>query len=339
MGVDFLYLSQEDVVKCGALDMAQTIACVEEATVMMYRKDALEADPVHLLWNGISGKRMAVHAAYLGKGKEIAGGKVIASNPDNPIQRGTPRASAVLVLNDPETGYPVAMMEGATISHMRTGALTGVGAKYLVTKPRQVIGIIGAGPIGRTSLMALREVLNEMGSVRVFDLVGQRAAAFKAEVEGDLGADIRVVGTAEEAVRGADIVVPATTVGPGEAYIEYEWLGPGCMLSDASIWDEKDEVIINADKIVLNNFWRLGFRHDRFASLIADDRVSREKIIHLGAVITGEAKGREREGEIILFCPRGMCLHDVCNGYRIYEAAKARGVGRVLTLWERPVWG
>ena len=338
MRVDFLYLSQEDVIQCGALDMAQTIKCVEDATVMLYQKNALEADAVHLLWNGISGKRMAVHAAYLGKGVDVAGGKIIASNPDNPLKSGIPRASAVLTLNDPETGYPISMMEGALISHMRTGAMTGVGVKHLVGHGSPVIGLIGTGPISRTSLMALNEVLDEIGHVKIFDLVDRRAAAFEEELEKDLCLDIRVAKSAEEAVRGSDIVVPATTVGPGEAYIEYDWLKPGCVLSDASIWDEKDDVIAKADRVVINNFQRLHFRYDRFAPLIAENRISRDAIVHLGAVITGQAKGRERDDDILLFCPRGMCLYDVYNGFRIYQTAKAKGLGQVLTLWKEPIW-
>ena len=338
MTVEFLYLSQEDVIECGGLDMAETIRCVEKATVMLYREEAREADAVHLLWNGISGKRIATHAAYLGAGVEIAGGKVIASNPENPPKRGAPRASAVLTLNDPETGYPICLMEGAVISHMRTGAMTGAGARRLVRKERPVVGLVGAGPIGRTSLMALAEVLRAPAEVKVFDTAEPRARALTAALGTGRGREIRVVRSAEEAVRGSDVVVTATNVGPGESYIPYDWLERGCVLSDVSVWDETDDLITRADRIVLNNFQRLTFRHDRFGPLLAERRLSKDRIVHLGAIITGEAPARERDDEVILFCPRGMCLYDIYNGYRIYEAAKRKGVGRSLTLWREPVW-
>jgi ornithine cyclodeaminase/alanine dehydrogenase-like protein (mu-crystallin family) len=338
MTVEFLYLSQEDVIECGGLDMAETIKCVEKATVMLYRQQAREADGVHLLWNGISGKRIATHAAYLGAGVEIAGGKVIASNPDNPPKRSAPRASALLTLNDPETGYPICLMEGAVISHMRTGAMTGAGARHLVKKDRPVVGLIGAGPISRVSLLALSEVLREPGDVKLFDTAEPRARALKAEIAKDPGWDTRVVKSAEDAVRGSDIVVTATNVGPGESYIPYEWLERGGVLSDVSVWDETDDLIARADRIVLNNFQRLTFRYDRFGPLLADNRLSRDKIIHLGAIITGEVTGRDRDDDVILFCPRGMCLYDIYNGNRIYESAKRKGVGRMLTLWREPVW-
>jgi ornithine cyclodeaminase len=249
-----------------------------------------------------------------------------------------PRASAVTILCDPETMYPISIMEGVIISHMRTGAMTGVGAKYLAKKGPAVVGIIGAGPIARTTLMALNAAIDQIQKVKLFDLSDQRARLFKEELGKELGVDIQIVKSAEEAVREADIFAPATNVGPGESYIEYRWLKQGCFFSDPSMYDEKDEVILKADKVVINNYQTLENPHDRLAPLIADKRFSKERAIDFGSIIAGKAKGRENDKEIIVFCPRGMCIFDICNAYRIYKTAKARGVGQLLPLWSKPLW-
>lgn len=336
--VEFLYLSQEDVIACGGLNSATSIECVEKATLMFYKQHAKEAMLVHLLWNGVEGKRIGVHAGYLGEDLEISGVKGIPSNPENPIKRGTPRASALLMLNDAETGYPFALMEGSLISHVRTGAMTGVGAKYLAQQEKPIVGLIGAGPISRAQLKALAAALRELSEVRLFDIDNSRADLFKRDMDRELGLNICIMKSAEELVRGSDIVVPSTNVGKSESYIQYDWLKPGCMLSDVSMWDHTDEVILKADKIVTNNDLLFEFPHDRIAPLLAKDLISKPDVLNLGAVMTGDAKGRERDDEIILFCPRGMIIYDMCVGYEVYRTAKKKGLGTTLPLWKEPVW-
>lgn len=348
--VSFRYLSQEDVIECGGLDMGSTLKDVEKGTVMVYRGDAIEATTGSLFWDipedtkhlrvGYPGsKRINFHGAYLGGDIDIAGIKNIPSNPDNPIKRHMPRASGMITLVSSETGYPFALMDAVIISHMRTGALAGTGAKYLAPRGPCVVGLIGAGPINQTALMALNESLKHIESVKIFDLRRERAIAFRDKMTEELRLNIRVVSSAEEAVRESDVIVPATTViSLDQAYIEYDWLKHGCLLSDLSVFDEKLDVFQKADKLVVNTSQTLERANLIPGALIAEGSFTEERFIDLGGIIEGEIQGREKEDEIIVYFARGMAVYDVINAYRVNRIAEEKGIGKTISLWKEPFW-
>jgi len=132
--VKFLYLQQEDVIACGALDIAEVIQAVEKVYALHEQGQCIEPEAPLISWDGPHGRRILAHPAWVGGDVDVAGIKWIPSNPENPRKRGMPRASAIIILNDPETGYPLAVMDGTVISAARTGAATGVGAKYLMAR-------------------------------------------------------------------------------------------------------------------------------------------------------------------------------------------------------------
>ena len=114
-------------------------------------------------------------AAHVGGEVGTAGVKWIPSMPENPQKRGLPRACAIIILSDPHTGLPLAVMDCTVISAMRTGAAMGVAAKYLARKHSAVLGLVGAGVQNRTQLLAMSRVLPQLTEVRVFDLRPERA--------------------------------------------------------------------------------------------------------------------------------------------------------------------
>jgi ornithine cyclodeaminase len=132
--VGFIYLQQEDTIACGGLDMPRIIEAVESVYALHERGECIEPEAPLIAWAGPEGKRILTHPAWVGGDVNVAGIKWIPSNPENPRKRGMPRASAIIILNDDETGYPLAVMDGTIISAARTGAATGVGAKYLAKR-------------------------------------------------------------------------------------------------------------------------------------------------------------------------------------------------------------
>lgn len=337
--VKFIYLQQEDVIACGGLKMRETIEAVEKVYSLRDLGECIEPGTLMIAYNGSQSRRIMTHEAFIGGDVNVAGIKWIPSSPENPFKRGLPRASAIIILNDPETGFPLVIMDGTVVSAMRTGAATGVGAKYLARKDSKVVGLVGAGPINRCQIRAVREVLPELQQVKIFDLRADRAQEFAQDMEAELGMRFRVAQSAEEAVTGSDVVVAATVgVTPETSYIEAGWLKEGSFLSSVSGSDAKIEVVLQADKRVITDrdvpktpTWLLGLIFTR-------ELLSGDDFVEMGEIINGKQPGRENDWEKICYYPRGLGVEDVIAAHRVYQQAVARGIGQELSLWHEPIW-
>ena len=336
--VSFLYLTQEQVIECGGLDMVQTIEAVEKVFRLLDDGECIEPRAPMIHWNGFHRRRISMHPAYIGGDIQVTGIKWIPSNPENPIKRNMPRSNALTILNDPETGFPLAVMDGTAISAMRTGAVAGVGAKYLARPDSHVVGLIGAGVINRTQLIALHTTLKQLQLVRMFDLAEEKAHAFAAEMGEQLGLEIQVVQSAQEAVEGADVVGPATNVGPEDRYIPPEWIKEGAYLTNLSVNDYLLDVVPACDKIVVDHSKQLEIPDTLLYDAVAGGLVNPDDIIDFGAIANGKQPGRTRADERILFSPLGMGIEDLINAHRVYLEARRRGIGQELELWNEPVW-
>jgi 2,3-diaminopropionate biosynthesis protein SbnB len=340
--VEFLYLSQEDVIAAGGLDMDGTLATVEEAFRLWGLGDVVQPTKSTIRWGpppteNTRGRIIAM-AAYVGGGVDTAGVKWIPSMPGNPREHGLPRACALIILSDPHTGLPLAVMDGTVISAMRTGAATGVAAKYLARKHSAVLGLVGAGVQNRTQLLALCRALPRLTEVRIFDLNPERARAFCVEMQKQVRPPLRAMESVRQAIQGSDVFVTATV--SGEAYVEADWITAGAFHSEISSWDTHPMTLSAYDKIVVDD-WRSirhGGKHVSIravtAGVISESRIHAE----LGDIVAGKKPGRQTEDERILFNPIGMPINDVSEATRIYRAAKAKGIGRALPLWETPIW-
>lgn len=338
--VKFIYLQQEEVISCGGLDMPRLIDAIEQAYLLHEQGQTIEPDASLIRWAGAQGKRILSHPAWVGGKVGMAGIKWIPSNPENPSKRGMPRASALIILNDDETGYPLAVMDGTVISAARTGAATGVGARYLARPDSRTAAIIGSGPISRPQIMALKEVLPSIQDVSIFDLSVERAEALAAEMRARYpGTTFSIAASAEAAVRPADVVVTATSgVSLERAYLEADWLKEGVFLSTVASNDSKLEVVAQADKLVMTNLEELDNPVWLIGWAVENGVRSREEFVSLGSIIAGENPGRESDQERIFFNPGGMGIEDVAAAAQVYRNALDRGIGRELELWREPLW-
>jgi ornithine cyclodeaminase len=249
-----------------------------------------------------------------------------------------PRSNALTILNDPETGFPLAVMDGTVISAMRTGAVAGVGAKYLARPDAEIVGLIGAGVINRTQLMALHASLKHLRLGRLFDLVPEKAHAFAAELGEELDLEIQVVNSAQAAVEGADVVAPATIVGPEDRYIQPEWIKKGAYLANLSVNDYTPAAVQVCDMIVVDHKKQLERPGPILSDMVTDGLLARDDILEIGAIVNGKLPGRTREDECIFFSPLGMGIEDLINAHRVYQEARHRGIGQELELWHEPLW-
>jgi ornithine cyclodeaminase len=271
--------------------------------------------------------------AYVGGTYDVFGIKWIAGFPKNPLRFGLPRATGFFILNDAWKGIPLAIMDCTLLSAMRTGAVTGVGAKYLARRDSTAVAIIGAGVQARTQLEALQVALPGLQQVRAYDIRPETAEAFAAEMGERLGLDVRAVDTPEAAVRDADIIVTVTVA--NEPIVKEAWMKPGSFFAAVGSYQEEEfDVILNSHKVVVDGLEHVLHRRTPVIALMVErGMISEEAILELGAIVCGEAARRESPQERVFFSPIGLATHDVCVCYKVYQLAVDKGIGTRLPLF------
>jgi len=271
--------------------------------------------------------------SYVAGSYEVFGIKWIAGFPKNPVRFGLPRATGLYILNDSWKGIPLAVMDCTLLSAMRTGAVTGVGAKYLARPDSEVAAMIGAGVQARTQLEALKTALPNLKAVRAYDIRPEAAQRFAAEVRDQPGMQAEAVDSAEAAVREADVVVTVTVA--DEPIVKDAWMKAGSFFAAVGSYQEEEfEVVLHSDKLVVDGFEHVMHRETPILALmVKQGLIQPEQIIELGAILCGEAPGRETPEERIFFSPIGMGTEDLCLSYRVYQQAMEKGIGQKLKLF------
>jgi len=318
-----LYLSREDV-EATQLPMSEIIQAIEamfkekgDGKVEMPPKPGIHPRPDAF-----------IHAmpAYIPSLK-AAGLKWVSGYPGNQA-RGLPYITGLLILNEPDTGVPLAVMDCTWITAQRTGAATAVSAKYLARPDSVSIGIVACGVQGRSNLEALA-CLFDVRQVKAYDLYPEVALRYAREMEKRLHLDIEPVKTLPEAVKGLDIVV---TSGPilknPKASVEPGWLARGSFASLVdfdSYW--QGAALREVDKLVTDDLAQMHYyRQEGYF------RETPEVYADLGEIVAGRKPGRESESERTASINLGLALDDMATAIRVYQRAKARGIGRELPL-------
>jgi len=252
---NLLYLSQGDVSAVG-LAMGEIIEALElalkekaEGRVEMPPKPGIHPLPDSFI------HAMPAFIPAVGS----AGVKWVSGFPQNQ-ERGLPYISGLLILNDPETGIPLCVMDCTWITAARTGAATALAAKHLARPESSRVGILGCGVQGRTNARALVELFR-IEEIYAYDVESQVATDYAEEMRAELGIDVTVVDHPQEAVRGCDIVV---TAGPilkvPHATIPTGWLAAGafaCPLDFDSYWHP--DALAEADKFCTDDREQLSY--------------------------------------------------------------------------------
>lgn len=259
--------------------------------------------------------------------------KINANFPGNPKRVGLPTIQGVVVLCDAENGYPLALMDSIEITIQRTGAATGVAAKYLARSNSKRATICGCGNQGRISLKALTEVL-PIEKVWAYDVDQEAVQQFADELAEGLSIDIEPVSDLRTAVRQSDICVTCT---PSQQYfVKEDFVAPGTFIAavgaDNSDKQELEPALLSRSKVVvdlLEQCATIGELHHAIdAGALTRDEVYGE----LGEVIAGSKLGRTSADEIIIFDSTGMALQDVVTAVEVYEKAVSEGVGKVINF-------
>ncbi len=274
-----------------------------------------------------------IKAGLLNLGRSYFAAKTNANFPQNEKRFGLPLIQGIIVLCDAENGFPLAVMDSMEITIIRTGAATGVAAKYLSRSDANVATICGCGNQGRISLKAIASI-RQISRVYAWDIDQGQARVFANELSNELGIEIDVANDLPAAVRESDICVTCTP--SKEYFLKREYVSQGTFIAaigaDSEDKQELDPTLIASNTVVtdlLEQAATIGELHHAL-----DGGLTTKENVHaeLGEVIAGKKSGRTSADEIIIFDSTGTALQDVAAAAIVYERATRSGTGVVMNL-------
>ncbi|MDN2662175.1 tyramine oxidase subunit B [Psychromonas sp. 14N.309.X.WAT.B.A12] len=370
--IDFIYLSEQDMIKAGVTDMPSCVDTMEDMFKLLYKGDyrmAGENNDSHgamitfpekpkfdTMPRHTADRRLMAMPAYLGGDYQTCGVKWYGSNIEN-REKGLPRSILMFILNDVHTGAPLAYMSANLLSAYRTGAVPGVGARHLARKDAKVIGLLGPGVMGKTSVAAFMSVCPDIDTLKIKGR-GQKSLNDFIEWVGKTFpqiTNVSVVDTLEDVVRDSDIVTYCNSGETGDVStypeVKRDWVKPGAFLSMPA-YCRLDEALEKTDvRKVLDNpgLYEAWFSevpkpaHQyipiigvRFLDMVEQGTIDADSLEDLGKITAEEAPGRQNDEEIIILSVGGLPVEDVAWATKVYRNALANKIGVPLNLWETP---
>ena len=370
--IDFLYLSEQDMIQAGVTDMSSCVDTMEEMFILLHKGDYRmagpnndshgamitfpEESPFPTMPKPTADRRLMAMPAYLGGDFQTCGVKWYGSNIAN-REKGLPRSILMFILSDIDTGAPLAYMSANLLSAYRTGAIPGVGARHLTRKDAKVIGLLGPGVMGKTSVASFMAVRPEIDSIKIKGRGQKSLDSFLSWLKEEYPqiSKIQIVESNEEVVRDSDIVTFCNSgeVGDPSLYpiVKREWVKKGAFLAMPASCSLDDDMSGPGVRKVMDNIGLYKAWYDevpkpthnvipligmRFMDMVADGLMSETELEDLGAIISGDTPARENDEEIIIMSVGGMPVEDVAWATKVYRNALQQGIGTDLNLWNEP---
>lgn len=318
-------LTREDIRRL--LAMEEVIEALREAFLAYSRGETVV--PLRLGMEVSPYQGISLLMPSFQKNPDGLGVKLVSVFPEN-AKKGLPTIYAYYLLCDPQTGALLALMDGAMLTGIRTGAASGLASSYLGRKDSRVLGLLGTGVQARFQLEAMKAVFPMLGELLVFDVDEKRSARFVEELAPDLGMEARVAQRADEVASRADVIVTATTsrspVFPGKL------LKPGTHINAIGGFtpsmQEVDEETVLRSKVVVDTFEGCLSEAGELLIPMQKGLFSKDRIhSDLSGLVSGKRKGREDPEEITLFKSVGTALEDLAAARLAYQKAMEKGMG------------
>ena len=314
-----LFLSQDDV--RGLLDVDRLVDALADAHAELTRGEVSMPPRVAAL--------VAQHEALLGVMPAYLPSAGLACKLVTLFPHNTDREThqAVICIFDPDTGSPLALMDGTHITATRTAAGSALATRLLARDDARVLAVIGTGVQARTHAHAIPRV-RDIGEIRVAGRDPDRVRAFADEIGATAASSY------DEAIRGADIVAAATHA--AEPVVRREWLSPGTHVNSVGLnpagREVDDATVAQATLVVESRDSALASPPAGAPELVGIDpsRVHAE----LGELVTGAKPGRRSRDEVTLYKSVGVAIQDAAAAALVLDAARKRSVGREIELEE-----
>jgi ornithine cyclodeaminase/alanine dehydrogenase-like protein (mu-crystallin family) len=316
-----LYLTEQDVEKLLTMDIA--LEAVEEAFRLQAEGKATNSPRSRLPLPEGAFNLMSAAAPGLG----VMGGKAYAVAGNRPTR-------SHVQLYSIQDGSLLALIEAGRLGQLRTGASSGVATKYMAQPDAATVGVIGAGYQACAQLEAVCRVRN-IRRVKVFSRTPDRRERFAAEMKPTLNVEVSAVTSAEDCVRGSDIVI--TISNSSRPILSGGWLAPGTHINAAGAnhrmrRELDDEAVGRADVIVVDDVEQAKIECGDLIYPVERGIIRWEQVRNLCELIAGRVSGRLGANDVTLFESQGLALGDIAAGVRVYQLARQRGLGRELPL-------
>lgn len=331
-------LSEQNLIDAKCFDMDFALSVVEEAFIKYANHDVIFPDKVSVVFDQATQDRINCLPAAI-KSEKVYGMKWVSVFPQNPHQKGKANLTAVYVLSELESGYPIAFMEGSLCSNIRTAAVGGVAAKYLAKKDSKVIGFIGAGEQAKSHLLAMKAACPSIEECYVSSRTNESEDNFVKQMS-RFCPDITFIkceGNYKRAAENADIIV--TAISGQEKILQAEWVKKGAFYCHVAGLEDDFAVPKKASKIVCDS-WEVVKHRTQTISQMYQAGLLKDTDIYadLHEIITRKKKPRETADEFIYFNSVGMSFVDTLLAYRMYQKCVEHGTGTVMNLKEKSMF-
>jgi alanine dehydrogenase len=328
LGTDLLWLSEDDV--ASLLTMKEALGAVESAFALHGEGKVQMPSKLYLSFDPFEGDLRAM-PAFVKSSPPAAGVKIVNSNPANP-GRGLPAVSGIMVLVDPETGLPLAILGAGNLTAIRTGAAGGVAAKYLARPKSRSAGLIGCGRQALTQLEAL-QLIFPIETCLVWGKTREEAESFCANAPRWIKAGLKPCSDVEEACR-ADILVTTTPV--RTPLVKEAWVAAGTHVNaigaDAPGKQELETSLVKKARVVVDDWLQASHAGEINVPVAAGVVTAGSVAAQLGEIVIGRKKGRLSGEDITIFDSTGLALQDVAVGRFVYEKALKQSKGQALKI-------
>lgn len=369
--IDFLYLSEPDMIAAGVNDAAACVDTCEEVFSLLGHGDYLMGGANHNNHGmnivfpketkfpnmPVAGpdRRFAAMPGYLGGRFDVCGNKWYGSNHAN-MQKGLPRSILTMMLNDKDTGAPLAMMSANLLSAARTGAVPAVAARHLANADSRVVSVVGCGPINKACLTAILTQLKAVEKVFCFDVFLDKAQGLADWVRETYGFEAVGVDDAQKGVEEADVItIAASRLKP--LFLEDKWIKPGATVLVSGPMNSDDSFLLDAKIVYDHTALHEAYVEDAIGSgnkdayysgviggpfyrlIDAGKLPALTSSTGLGDVVNGVKPGRTSPEDRVIFIACGMAVFDIGWGMAVLDNARTKGIGTSLNLWEKPAQG
>jgi ornithine cyclodeaminase len=308
----------------------EILAAIEAGLASQGRGETVIEPRVHLE-PGVAHGHFNVLRGAMKAPVDSAGVKIVGDFVEN-YKLGFPSELAVLVLLDPRTGAPKAILDASSITDMRTGAVTAIGAKYLARKNAKILGHIGARGTAYWNVRLL-DHLFDFDEIRVHSRREESRISFAERLARDLGKPVIATEDWKACVEGADIIVEASRLLEPTPLLKTKWIKKGAFVVPYGTMSAVELSLTDImDKLVVDDWGQC--KGGKFGSLRAHVETGNlsEQTLHaeLGQIVAGKKHGRESDAETILFWHRGLSLSDIALGHAMLMKAERLGIGQRL---------
>lgn len=336
--IQFLYLSQEDLINAGAFDLPMALQALEDGLKKFRDGRIMFPDKIVQIFNEETQDRINCLPATL-LDEKICGVKWVSVFPGNPKNFGTQNLSALTVLSSIENGYPVCVMDGTMCSNIRVAAMGATAAKYLAREDSESIGFIGAGEQAKMHLLGMKAVRPGLKVCKVAAKYAEEEQDFIKSLQ-PLVPDMTFVAcntNLEAAIRDCDMIV--TAVSCQAPLLKADWIKKGAFYSHIGGWEDEYKVVQMADKIVCDSWETVKHRTQTVSRCYKEGLITDADIhANIADIVCGDKPGRESDDEFIYFDAVGLSYIDISIANAMFTRAKEGGFGKMIPMQESMIF-